>query len=96
MVPREKIMSNHGWELILKKIIYACKPYIDAELDVALESFLYVKKRPKVQSFAQFITHLKKLRDDVCDILGHEEVTCPHCGHVENKKHKIPEYIWRY
>ena len=42
------------------------------------------------------ITHLKKLRDDVCDILGQEEIKCPHCGHVEHQKHKIPENIWRY
>ena len=39
MVPHEKIMSNHGWELILKEIIYACKSYIDAVPDVALENF---------------------------------------------------------
>ena len=90
MVPREQIMSNHGWHLIFKEIIYACKPYIDAELDIALERFLYMKKRPTGQSFAQFLTQLKKLREDVCDILGHEEIKCPCCEHVERRKHKIP------
>ena len=91
-----KIYTNQGWALILKEIIYYCKPYIDAELDVALERFLYVRRRPKGQSFAQYITHLKKLRDDVCDILGQEKFECSKCGHVDHKKHKIPEYIWRY
>ena len=93
VVPREKIYSNQGWELILKVIIYYCKPYIDSELDIALERFLYVRRRPKGQSFAQYITHLKKLRDDVCDILGQEEIKCSHCNHVEHGKHKIPEHI---
>ena len=72
------------------------KPYIDAELDIALERLLYVRRRPKGQSFAQYLTHLKKLRDDVCDILGNEEIKCSRYGHVEHRKHKIPEYIWRY
>ena len=73
-----------------------CKPYTDAELDVALERFLYVRRRPKGQSFAQCITHLKKSRDYVCDTLGQEKFECSKCGHVEHKKHKIPAYMWRY
>ena len=53
-------------------------------------------RNDKRLSFAQYITHLKKLRDDVCDILGQEEIKCLHCNHVEHRKHKIPEYMWHY
>ena len=96
MVPRHSILSANGWDLILKEIIYCCKPYIDAELDIALERLLFTKKRPKGQSFGQFLTQLMKLREDVCNILGHEEIKCPHCEHVESREHRIPGYIWRY
>ena len=79
-----------------RRIIYSCKPYIDAELDIALERLLFTKKRPRGVSYAQFLTQLKKLRDDVCNIWGHEEIKCPHCEYVDRKKKKIPEEIWRY
>ena len=89
MVPRHLILSANGWDLIFK-------PYIDAELDIALERLLFTKKLPEGQSFAQFHTQWKKLRENVRNILGHEEVKCPHCERVESRKQRIPEYIWRY
>ena len=96
MVPRNVILSPHCWDLILKEIIYGCKQCIDAELDIALERFLLTKKRPNGLSFDQFLTRLKKLRESVCNILGHEEIKRPHREHVEWKEEQMPEEIWSY
>ena len=73
--------------------MYSCKPYIDAELDIALDRLLFAKKRPKGQTYARLLTQSKKLRDDVCNILGHEEIKCPHCENLDWKKKDYRRYL---
>ena len=60
-VPKHLIITANGWDMILKEILYKCKPYIDAELDIALERLLLAKKRHKGQTPAQFLTHFKEV-----------------------------------
>ena len=76
LVPKEMIITPMGWDMLRKEILHRCKPYIDAELDIAIGRLLFCNKRQKGQIFAQYLTNLKKVRDDAISILVQEEFTC--------------------
>ena len=65
-------------------------------MGIAIERLLYSNKQQRGQSYDPLLTNLKKLREDLLNIMGHEEIACPSCCHCFQRRRSVPEEIWGY
>ena len=71
-IPEEQLLTDKAWNMILREILYYCKPFLDAEADVTIEKLVYKSDRVKNELFSQFLTKKLELRNDFRNTLNDE------------------------
>ena len=51
-VPEEMVFTNECWDLILKEILTGMKPYLDIEIDVLMEEFVFKTNRESKETMS--------------------------------------------
>ena len=98
-IPEEKIFTNECWSLILGEILTGMKPYLDIEIDVMMEEFVFKCKRESKETMSSYVTRKMNKHRDLQQAMGKKQVVCPHCQGDFTTNNDFPDeflaHLWR-
>ena len=98
-IPEEKIFTNECWSLILGEILTGMKPYLDIEVDVMMEEFVFKCKRESKETMSSYVTRKMNKHRDLQQALGKKHVACPHCQCNFTINNEFPDeflaHLWK-
>ena len=90
-IPEEAVFTAECWELILREILAAMKPYLDVELDVLMEEFVFKCNRESKESMQSYIGRKANKYRDLCSAFGQTKIKCSHCNNCTTTNIDFPD-----
>ena len=88
--------TDQAWELILTEILTQLKPYLDIEVDILMEEFVYHCARVNKETFSSYVTRKNTKYRDLRNLLRPTKCKCTSCGHEDTKPTELPMEMWGF